>query len=57
MTKIRGRQLLLVTLPVRGGFGSGGLGIGQICCPSVENKLTDYPSANRPLIGSDGRVS
>ena len=40
----------------RGGFGSGGLDIGQIRCPSVENKLTDYPSANRPLIGSDGRV-
>jgi hypothetical protein len=40
----------------RGGFGSGGSGIGQIRCPSVENKLTDYPSANRPLIGSGGRV-
>ena len=37
----------------RGGFGSG---IGQIRCPSVENKFTDNPSANRPLIGSGGRV-
>ena len=40
----------------RGGFGSGGSGIGQIRCPSVENKLTDNPSANRPLIVSGGRV-
>jgi hypothetical protein len=49
----------LETLPrvmTRGGFGSGGSGFGQIRCPSVENKLTDYPSANRPLIGSGGRV-
>ena len=41
----------------RGGFGSGGLGIGQIRCPSVENKFTDNPSANRPLISSGGRVN
>ena len=40
----------------RAGFGSGGSGFGQIRCPSVENKLTDYPFANRPLIGSGGRV-
>jgi hypothetical protein len=40
----------------RGGFGSGGSGIGQIRCPSVENKFTDNPSANRPLISSGGRV-
>ena len=40
----------------RGGFGSGGSGFGQIRCPFVENKLTDYPSANRLLIGSGGRV-
>ena len=40
----------------RGGFGSSGSGFWQIRCPSVENKLTDYPSANRPLIGSGGRV-
>ena len=39
-----------------GGFGSGGSGIRQICCPFVENKLTDNPSANRSLIGSGGRV-
>ena len=39
-----------------GGFGSGGSGFGQIRCPSVENKLMDYPSANRLLIGSGGRV-
>ncbi len=37
----------------RGGFGSG---IGQNRCPSVENKLTDNPSVNHPLIGSGGRV-
>jgi hypothetical protein len=41
---------------IRGGFGSGGSGIGQIRCPSVENKLMDNPFANRPLIGSGGRV-
>ena len=40
----------------RGGFGSGGSGFGEIRCPSVENKFTDNPSANRPLIGSGGRV-
>jgi hypothetical protein len=40
----------------RGGFGSGGSGIGQNRCPSVENKFTDNPSVNRPLIGSGGRV-
>ena len=40
----------------RGGFGSGGSGFGEIHCPSVENKFTDNPSANRPLIGSGGRV-
>ncbi len=34
----------------KGGFGSGGSGIGHVRCPSVENKLTDNPSANRPLI-------
>ena len=43
-------------LSPRGGFGSGGLGIRQIRCSSVENKFTDNPSANRPLIGSGGRV-
>ncbi len=37
----------------RGGFGSG---IGQIRCPSVENKFTNNPSANCPLIGSGGWV-
>ena len=37
----------------RGGFGSG---IGQIRYSSVENKFTDNPSANRPLISSSGRV-
>ena len=41
---------------IRGGFGSSGSGIGQIRCPSVENKLTDNLSANLPLIGSGGRV-
>ena len=41
---------------IRGGFGSGGSGIGQIRCPFVENKFTDNPSANRPLISSGGRV-
>jgi hypothetical protein len=41
----------------RGGFGSGGSGIGQIRCPSVENKFTDNSSAIRPLISSGGRVS
>ena len=40
----------------RGGFGSGGSGIGQIHCPSVENKFTDNPSANRPLLSSGGWV-
>ena len=35
----------------------GGSGFGEICYPSVENKFTDNPSANRPLIGSGGRVS
>ena len=43
-------------LSPRGGFGSGGSGIRQIRCSSVENKFTDNPSANRPLIGSGGRV-
>ena len=38
----------------RGGFGSG---IGQIRCPSVENKFMDNPSVNRPLIGLGGRVN
>ena len=37
----------------RSGFGSG---FGEIRCPSVENKFTDNPFANRPLIGSGGRV-
>jgi hypothetical protein len=41
----------------RGGFGSGGSGIGQNRCPSVKNKLTDNPSVNCPLIGSGDRVS
>jgi hypothetical protein len=41
------------SLPPRGGLG---LGFGEIRCPSVENKFTDNPSANRPLIGSGGRV-
>ena len=45
----------LLEIP-RGGFRSGGSGIGQIRCPSVENKFTDNPSANRPLISSGGRV-
>ena len=40
----------------RGGFGSCGSGIGQIRCPSVENKFTDNPFANRLLISSGGRV-
>ena len=40
----------------RGGFGSGGSGIGQNRCPSIENKFTDNPSVNRPLIGSGSRV-
>ena len=39
----------------RGGFGSGGSGIGQIRCPSVENKLTDNPSVDR--FGRVGRLS
>ena len=47
---------LALDVVIRGGFGSGGSGIGQNCCPSVENKLTDNPSVNRPLIGSGGRV-
>jgi hypothetical protein len=46
----------MIFVKTRGGFGSDGSGFGQIRCPSVENKLTDYPSANRPLIGSGGRV-
>ena len=33
---------------IRGGFGSGGSGFGQIRCPSVENNLTDNSSVNRP---------
>ncbi len=47
------------TVLVRGGFGSDRLGIGQNRCPSVENKFTDNPSVNRPLIGSgqSGRLS
>ena len=40
----------------RGGFRSGGSGFEQNRCPFVENKFTDYPSANRLLIGSGGRV-
>ena len=40
----------------RGGFRLGGSGIGQIRCPSVENKLTDNPFVYRLLIGSSGRV-
>ena len=40
----------------RGGFGSDGSGIGQNRCPSIENKFTDNPSVNRPLIGSGGWV-
>jgi hypothetical protein len=46
-------QLAIV---IRGGFGSGGSGFGEIRCPSVENKFMDNPSANRPLIGSGERV-
>jgi hypothetical protein len=40
------------------GVGSGRVGRGfeQNRCLSVENKFTDYLSANRPLIGSGGRV-
>ena len=41
----------------RRGFGSSCSGIGQIRCPSVENKLTDNPFANRLLIGLGGRVN
>ena len=43
----------------RGGFGSDESGIGQNRCPSVENKFTDNPFINRPLIGSgrSGRLS
>ena len=40
----------------RCGFGSAGSGIGQIRCPSVENKLTNNPSVNRPLKCSGGWV-
>ena len=47
---------LVEVLICRGGFGSGGSGFGEIRCPSVENKFTDNPSANRPLIGLGGRV-
>ncbi len=36
----------------RGGFGSGGSGIEQNRCPSVEIRITDNPSVNRPLIGT-----
>ena len=39
----------------RGGFGSGGSGIGKILCPSVENKLMDNPSVDR--FGWTGRLS
>ena len=46
----------LLGVGIRGGFGSGGSGFGEIRCPSVENKFMDNPSANRPLIGSGGRV-
>ena len=48
--------LFSLVIMSRGGFGSGGSGFGEIRCPSVENKFTDNPSANRPLIGSGGRV-
>ena len=40
----------------RVGFRSGGSDIEQNRCPSVENKFTDNPSVNRPLIGSGSRV-
>jgi hypothetical protein len=40
----------------KGGHGSGGSGIGQNHCPSVENKYTDYLTVNYPLIGT-GRLS
>ena len=53
---INSSAILHVDDNLRGGFGSGGSGFGQIHCMSIENKLTDYPSANRPLIGSGGRV-
>ena len=49
-------DLTHVLVTFRGGFGLGGSGIGQIRCPSVENKLTDNMSANCPLIGSGGWV-
>jgi hypothetical protein len=51
MLKLQRRNVL-----GRGGFGSGGSGIGQNRCPFVENKFTDNPSVNRLLIGSGGRV-
>ena len=47
---------LIFSFESRGGFGSGRSGFGEICCPFVENKFTDNPSANRPLIGSGRRI-
>ena len=46
-------------IPCRGGFGLDGSGIGQNRCPSVENKFTNNPSVNRPLIclGRLGQLS
>jgi hypothetical protein len=43
----------------RGGHGSGESDIGQNRCPSVENKYTDNPSVNHPLIntGQSDRLS
>ena len=49
-------SLIFFSLRARGGFRSGGSGFEQNRCPSVEKKFTDYSSANRPLIGSGGRV-
>jgi hypothetical protein len=40
---------------LRGGFGSGGLGIGQNLCSSVENKFTNNPSVDR--FGRSGLLS
>ena len=56
MSSICGRNKIYLVPATRGGFGSGGSGIGQNRCPSIENKFTDNPSVNRLLIGSSDRV-